>query len=128
MATSECDPSSHTHRFTLTHNIHRRDGLMVRLEGELARIGLEVYRQNFSAVRPAVSRGQQVFVSGQNTYGILRAGRSPSAESLVFSAPVGADDNTHGLAMMLSLAQYFKSELRALCLCYTQHSLILTLL
>ena len=83
---------------------------MVWLEASFSRIGLEVYSQNYSAVRPAVVGPQVAFVSGTNVYGILRAGRSSSAESLVFSAPSGDVDNTHGLAVMLSLAKYFKSE------------------
>ena len=52
-------------------------------------------------------------MSGSNVYGILRAGRSSSAESLVFSAPYpspGTASNLHGLAVMLSLAEYFHSE------------------
>ena len=84
---------------------------MVWLEGSFAGLGLEVYSQNFSAVRPAVAGLQSASVSGRNVYAILRAGRSSSAESLVFSAPTGDAPNTHGLAVMLSLAKYFKSEL-----------------
>ena len=57
-------------------------------------------------------------MSGCNVYGILRAGRSSSAESLVFSAPYTStaseeSSNLHGLAVMLGLAEYFTSEFNA---------------
>ena len=92
-----------------THTPYR-EGLMSWLGGEFSSIGLEVYHQNYTATRPAVTPGQSPSVSGQNIYGILRAGRSSSAESLVFSAPSGDGTNTHGLAVMLSLARYFQGE------------------
>jgi glycosylphosphatidylinositol transamidase len=87
-----------------------QEGLMVWLEASFSRIGLEVYSQNYSAVLPAVAGPQAASVSGRNVYGVLRAGRASSAESLVFSAPSGEAANTHGLAVMLSLAKYFKSK------------------
>ena len=103
--------SPHTH----THNHTHREGLMVWLEASFSRIGLEVYSQNYSAVLPAVAGPQAASVNGRSVYGVLRAGRASSAESLVFSAPSGEAANTHGLAVMLSLAKYFKSELQ-LCI------------
>ncbi|CAI8038880.1 Glycosylphosphatidylinositol anchor attachment 1 protein [Geodia barretti] len=87
-----------------------QEGLMVWLEASFSRIGLEVYSQNYSAVLPAVAGPQAASVSGRSVYGVLRAGRASSAESLVFSAPSGEAANTHGLAVMLSLAKYFKSK------------------
>lgn len=83
------------------------------LESSFIEMGLEVYSQNYTARRRAVLRhGDPASLSGRNVYGILRAGRASSAESLVFSCPTGEDGpNTHGLAVMLSLAEYFKSEL-----------------
>ena len=62
---------------------------------------------------------QPADVRGCNIYGVLRAGRSSSAESLVFSAPYPSPreaSNLHGLAVMLSLAEYFKSEFYDYCL------------
>ena len=52
-------------------------------------------------------------MSGTNVYAILRSGRASSTESIVFSAPFSVDGvkNTYGLSLMLSLADYFKSEL-----------------
>ena len=43
-------------------------------------------------------------------YGVLRAGRAKSTESIVLSAPqlAGADTNVYGAAVMLSLAKYFR--------------------
>jgi len=116
----------------------RREELVPWLEARFAAIGLEVYRQNYSATRPAVLWGQvgrhcgtlpqdttiypcsvflhlcqRVGVAGCNVYAILRAGRSSSVEALVLSAPhpsPGGGSTLHGLATMLALAEYFKSE------------------
>ena len=105
-----------------THAHALREGLLAWLEGSLARIGMEVYSQNYSAVRPAVVGLQSTSVSGRNVYGILRAGRSSSAESLVFSAPSGEVANTHGLAVMMSLAKYFRSKSCSLFSCSLPHT------
>ena len=130
---------------------------MKYMETKFAALGLEVYRQNYSATRPAVFGNQVSFhstnnnnysssiltiilqeaeVTGCNVYGILRAGRSSSAESLILSAPYtlhkGAS-NLHGLAVMLGLADYFKSKVKQLytsddayymCFLYTRQKLL----
>jgi len=49
-------------------------------------------------------------VSGKNVYGILRSGRSTSAEAIVLTAPVHPL-NRHGLAVVLALAKYFNGKL-----------------
>ena len=48
-------------------------------------------------------------IAGRNVYGILRAGRAKSTEAIVLSAPylTGDQDNSHGAAIMLSLAKFF---------------------
>ncbi len=51
-------------------------------------------------------------VSGSNVYGILRAGRAHSAEALILSAPLHTQGRTNhnGIAIILSLAKYFKCK------------------
>ena len=51
-------------------------------------------------------------VEGRNVYGILRAGRAQSTESIVLSAPYLLEDadNAHGVAILLSLTKYFQGR------------------
>lgn len=57
---------------------------------------------------------QSAHLSGRNVYGILRAGRSLSTESIILSAPLSlaADNlsNSNGIAVMLAVANYFKCK------------------
>ncbi len=52
---------------------------------------------------------QGATISGRNVYGVLRSGRSSSAEAIVLATPLQSD-NRHGIAVMLTLAKYFNGE------------------
>ena len=56
---------------------------------------------------------QSPLVSGTNVYAILRAGRALGTESLILSAPHQSynSNNSCGIAVMMALANYFRSEL-----------------
>ena len=59
-------------------------------------------------------------VSGRNVYGILRAGRALGTESIVLSSPYlshNLEKNHYGVAVMLALIEYFKSEIKLCFLC-----------
>lgn len=50
-------------------------------------------------------------VSGINVYGILRAPRAASTESLVLTVPCGPDStNSQAVGLMLALAAHFRGE------------------
>ena len=55
---------------------------------------------------------QESAVIGRNVYGVLRAGRSLGTECIILSVPLLEEGrNRHGIAVMLTLAKYFQSEL-----------------
>lgn len=50
-------------------------------------------------------------VSGTNVYGILRAPRAASTESLVLTVPCGpASTNSQAVGLLLALAAHFRGE------------------
>lgn len=50
-------------------------------------------------------------VSGTNVYGILRAPRAASTESLVLTVPCGPDSpNSQAVGLLLALAAHFRGE------------------
>lgn len=52
--------------------------------------------------------------NGTNIYSVLRAPRGDGTEAIVLLAPqsnVAGEDNTRGVALLLTLARYFKSNL-----------------
>lgn len=52
-------------------------------------------------------------VSGINVYGILRAPRAASTESLVLTVPCGPESpNSQAVGLMLALAAHFRGEAR----------------
>lgn len=54
-------------------------------------------------------------VSGTNVYGILRAPRAASTESLVLTVPCGSDaTNSQAVGLLLTLAAHFRGEPRGL--------------
>jgi hypothetical protein len=54
-------------------------------------------------------------VSGTNVYGILRAPRAASTESLVFTVPCGPDStNNQAVGLLLALASHFRGEAQGL--------------
>lgn len=77
-------------------------------------LGLDTYIQNYSVVYPLqITRGQSV--PGQNVYGILRARRSSSTESIVLSMPLRQKESdmpqtTGSMVLMLTLAKFFKQK------------------
>lgn len=56
-------------------------------------------------------------VSGTNVYGILRAPRSASTESLVLTVPCSPDaTNSQAVGLLLALAAHFRGR-RGACRC-----------
>ena len=56
-------------------------------------------------------------VSGINVYGILRAPRAASTESLVLTVPCGPEStNSQAVGLMLALAAHFRGEAQGLLL------------
>lgn len=55
-------------------------------------------------------------VSGTNVYGILRAPRAASTESLVLTVPCGPDStNNQAVGLLLALAAHFRGEAQEHC-------------
>lgn len=83
------------------------------LQETMRNLGLEVYTQTFSRKLPFPDEATERFlVKGTNVYGILRAPRAASTESLVLSVPIseGARNN-QALGLMLALASYFRGQI-----------------
>jgi GPI-anchor transamidase subunit GAA1 len=54
------------------------------------------------------------FTSGTNIYSVLHAPRGDGTEAIVLIAPqrnAAGEQNTNGIALLLTLARYFKSNL-----------------
>ncbi|CAG2236691.1 GAA1 [Mytilus edulis] len=77
-------------------------------------LGLDTYIQNYTILYPLqLTRGQSV--PGQNVYGILRARRASSTESIVLSMPLRQKESdmpstTGSMVLMLALAKYFRQK------------------
>ncbi|NXT39931.1 GPAA1 protein, partial [Pelecanoides urinatrix] len=84
------------------------------LEKTMWALGLEVHRQPFSRTLPFPDETRERYmVKGTNVYGILRAPRAASTESLVLSAPCSEGPHNHqAVGLMLALASYFRGESR----------------
>lgn len=77
----------------------------------MRQIGLETYTHNFTLNYPL--GGGKVF-KGKNVYGILRAPRIGSTESIVISVPYRPPESmhaeiTHGVPLMLAFAEFARS-------------------
>uniref|UniRef100_A0A8C2PNT3 Glycosylphosphatidylinositol anchor attachment 1 n=1 Tax=Cyprinus carpio TaxID=7962 RepID=A0A8C2PNT3_CYPCA len=74
--------------------------------------GLEVFTQSFSRKLPFPDENKERYmVRGTNVYGILRAPRAPRTEALVITAPCSpGNTNNQAVALLLALAQYFRSK------------------
>ena len=89
---------------------------------QLISIGLEVYTQEYKFTYPMNLLNNQT-AQGTNVYGILRAPRTPSVESVVMTTPLrpsssGLTPTDGSVALILSLAEHMKS----MCInCLTQH-------
>lgn len=91
---------------------HRTDTPHVWLQARMRQIGLETYTQNFTLHYP-LGGGKQF--GGRNVYGILRAPRIGSTESVVLSVPYRAPDSVHppvagGVPLLLAFASHARSE------------------
>ncbi|XP_018426658.1 PREDICTED: glycosylphosphatidylinositol anchor attachment 1 protein [Nanorana parkeri] len=76
-------------------------------------IGLEVHTQSFVRDLPFPDEATERFmVKGTNVYGILRAPRAASTESLVLSVPCSeGQNNNQAVGLLLSLASYFRGQI-----------------
>uniref|UniRef100_A0ABM5GD52 Glycosylphosphatidylinositol anchor attachment 1 protein n=1 Tax=Pogona vitticeps TaxID=103695 RepID=A0ABM5GD52_9SAUR len=83
------------------------------LEKTMWNLGLEVYKQDFSHTLPFPDEARERYmVRGTNVYGILRAPRAASTESLVLSVPCGeGQQNNQAVGLMLALASYFRGQI-----------------
>ncbi|KAM6143044.1 glycosylphosphatidylinositol anchor attachment 1 protein [Phoenicopterus ruber ruber] len=83
------------------------------LEKTMWSLGLEVHRQPFSRTLPFPDEARERYmVKGTNVYGILRAPRAASTESLVLSVPCSEGPrNNQAVGLMLALAAYFRGQI-----------------
>ncbi|CAM5107258.1 unnamed protein product [Natator depressus] len=83
------------------------------LEKTMWNLGLEVYKQPFSRTLPFPDETRERYmVKGTNVYGILRAPRAASTESLVLSVPCSmGQHNNQAVGLMLALASYFRGQI-----------------
>ncbi|XP_074919458.1 GPI-anchor transamidase component GPAA1 [Chelonoidis abingdonii] len=83
------------------------------LEKTMWNLGLEVYKQPFSRTLPFPDEMRERYmVKGTNVYGILRAPRAASTESLVLSVPCSTGQhNSQAVGLMLALASYFRGQI-----------------
>uniref|UniRef100_A0A8C9MC47 GPI-anchor transamidase component GPAA1 n=1 Tax=Panthera tigris altaica TaxID=74533 RepID=A0A8C9MC47_PANTA len=83
------------------------------LERTMRSVGLEVYTQSFSRKLPFPDETRERYmVAGTNVYGILRAPRAASTESLVLTVPCGPDStNSQAVGLLLALAAHFRGQI-----------------
>ncbi|XP_064410060.1 glycosylphosphatidylinositol anchor attachment 1 protein isoform X1 [Latimeria chalumnae] len=83
------------------------------LEKTMKKMGLEVYSQTFSRTLPFPDElRERYMVKGTNVYGILRAPRAASTESIVLSVPCSeGQKNNQAVGLMLALASYFRGQI-----------------
>ncbi|XP_062987329.1 glycosylphosphatidylinositol anchor attachment 1 protein [Elgaria multicarinata webbii] len=83
------------------------------LEKTMWNLGLEVYKQTFSRTLPFPDEMRERYmVKGTNVYGILRAPRAASTESLVLSVPCSeGQQNSQAVGLMLALASHFRGQI-----------------
>ncbi|KAM4689754.1 glycosylphosphatidylinositol anchor attachment 1 protein isoform 2-T2 [Discoglossus pictus] len=76
-------------------------------------VGLEVYTQSFVRTLPFPDEStERYMVKGTNVYGILRAPRAASTESLVLSVPCSeGQNNNQAVGLLLALASYFRGQI-----------------
>ncbi|XP_078280073.1 LOW QUALITY PROTEIN: uncharacterized protein gpaa1 [Rhinoraja longicauda] len=74
-------------------------------------LGLETHTQSFSRTLPFPDEiRERYMVKGTNVYGILRASRAASTESIVLSTPVEMKHNSQAAGLLLALASYFRGQ------------------
>nr|XP_031546399.1 glycosylphosphatidylinositol anchor attachment 1 protein isoform X4 [Vicugna pacos] len=99
------------------------------LERTMQSVGLEVYTQSFSRKLPFPDETHERYmVSGINVYGILRAPRAASTESLVLTVPCGSDStNSQAVGLLLALAAHFRGQIywaKDIIFLVTEHDLL----
>uniref|UniRef100_A0A8C9EAC4 GPI-anchor transamidase component GPAA1 n=1 Tax=Phocoena sinus TaxID=42100 RepID=A0A8C9EAC4_PHOSS len=99
------------------------------LERTMRSVGLEVYTQSFSRKLPFPDETHERYmVSGINVYGILRAPRAASTESLVLTVPCGPESpNSQAVGLMLALAAHFRGQIywaKDIIFLVTEHDLL----
>uniref|UniRef100_G3TK05 GPI-anchor transamidase component GPAA1 n=1 Tax=Loxodonta africana TaxID=9785 RepID=G3TK05_LOXAF len=99
------------------------------LERAMQSVGLEVYTQTFSRKLPFPDETHERYmVSGTNVYGILRAPRAASTESLVLTVPCGSDStNSQAVGLLLALAAHFRGQIywaKDIIFLVTEHDLL----
>ncbi|XP_023376076.1 glycosylphosphatidylinositol anchor attachment 1 protein [Pteropus vampyrus] len=99
------------------------------LERTMRSVGLEVYAQSFSRKLPFPDETHERYmVSGTNVYGILRAPRAASTESLVLTVPCGPDStNNQAVGLLLALAAHFRGQIywaKDIIFLVTEHDLL----
>ncbi|XP_019485843.1 PREDICTED: glycosylphosphatidylinositol anchor attachment 1 protein isoform X2 [Hipposideros armiger] len=99
------------------------------LERTMRSVGLEVYTQSFSRKLPFPDETHERYVvAGTNVYGILRAPRAASTESLVLTVPCGPDStNSQAVGLLLALAAHFRGQIywaKDIIFLVTEHDLL----
>ncbi|XP_004697413.2 glycosylphosphatidylinositol anchor attachment 1 protein, partial [Echinops telfairi] len=99
------------------------------LERTMRSVGLEVYTQTFSRKLPFPDETHERYiVSGTNVYGILRAPRAASTESLVLTVSCGPDStNSQAVGLLLALAAHFRGQIywaKDIIFLVTEHDLL----
>uniref|UniRef100_F6V9U7 GPI-anchor transamidase component GPAA1 n=1 Tax=Ornithorhynchus anatinus TaxID=9258 RepID=F6V9U7_ORNAN len=99
------------------------------LEKTMTAAGLEVYTQDFARTLPFPDEAHERYmVSGTNVYGILRAPRAASTESLVLTVPCSpGTHNDQAVGLLLALAAYFRGQIywaKDIIFLVTEHDLL----
>ncbi|XP_048462798.1 glycosylphosphatidylinositol anchor attachment 1 protein isoform X1 [Rhincodon typus] len=91
-------------------------------------LGLETHTQTFSRTLPFPDEiRERYMVKGTNVYGILRASRAASTESIVLSTPVGIRQNSQAAGLLLALASYFRGQIhwaKDIIFLFNEHDMI----
>lgn len=115
---SEIRPDTVNHALQLADELareretHKSTMPTAWLLAKMRQVGLETYAHNFTLNYPL--GGGRVF-HGKNVYGIMRAPRIGSTESLVISAPYRAADSIHpevmhSIPILLAFANFVRSK------------------
>ncbi|XP_063712104.1 glycosylphosphatidylinositol anchor attachment 1 protein-like [Symsagittifera roscoffensis] len=74
---------------------------------KLVETDIEAYVQNFTVFHPFMKQPK----TGRNVYGIMRAPRHSSTESIVFAIPYDINTVYKSIPLMLALAQHFRNQI-----------------
>ncbi|XP_062900755.1 glycosylphosphatidylinositol anchor attachment 1 protein [Mobula hypostoma] len=91
-------------------------------------LGLETHTHSFSRTLPFPDEiRERYMVKGTNVYGILRASRAASTESIVLSTPVQTKHNSQAAGLLLALASYFRGQIywaKDIIFLFNEHDMI----